>query len=116
MRHVIVRNLTKENTIGTHIEIADTFLSRLVGLLGRRKLTAGGGLLIRPSSGVHTLFMMFSIDVLALDRDLRVIRVWPKLAPFRATRISLTVSSMLELAAGQIEHCRIEPGDVLELS
>ena len=61
--------------MGTRIAIADTSLTRLVGLMGRRRLDAGCGLLIRPSCGIHTFGMLFSIDVVALDRSLRVVKV-----------------------------------------
>jgi uncharacterized protein len=58
--------------IGTRIAVADTGLARLIGLLGRKKLEQGSGLWIQPSSGVHTFGMRFPIDVVALDRKLRV--------------------------------------------
>ena len=113
---VTVRNTEKDLTIGTRIVFANTFSSRLFGLLGKRCLDAGCGVLIRPSSGVHTFGMLFAIDVVALTKDLRVLKVWPRLAPFRVTSVSLKTHCVLELAAGQIEQCRIEPGDQLEVT
>jgi hypothetical protein len=95
--------------------IADTSLTRLAGLLGRRSLEAGSGLLIRPSCGIHTFGMLFSIDAVALGKDLRVVKLWPGLVPFRVTRLQRKAHSVLELAAGQIGHCRICVGDQLEL-
>lgn len=100
--------------MATRITIADTSLTRLAGLMGRRRLDAGCGLLIRPSCGVHTFGMFFSIDVVALDKGLRVLKLWPRLAPFRVTSIHLKAYSFLELPAGQISHCRIKVGDQLE--
>jgi uncharacterized membrane protein (UPF0127 family) len=109
-----LRNMTRATTVGTRITIADTSLRRLLGLLGKRRLDAGCGLLIRPSSGVHTFGMLFSIDVVALSKNLQVLKLWPRLAPFRMTGISLKTRCVLELPAGQISHCRIEVGDQLE--
>jgi uncharacterized protein len=103
----------KSVTIGSRIGLADTSLTRLFGLLGRRSLEPGSGLLIQPSSGVHTFGMMFPIDVVALDRDLRVLCVWRRLRPWRITPISLKSHSSLELAPGEIDRCGIEPGDQL---
>jgi uncharacterized protein len=111
---VELRDRTSGTNIGTRITIADTSLTRLVGLLGRRQLDPGCGLLITPSCGIHTFFMLFSIDVVALDRSLRVVKVWPRLAPFRVTSIHRKAYSILELPAGQISHCRIEAGNQLE--
>jgi uncharacterized membrane protein (UPF0127 family) len=111
---VELRDITRATTVGTRITIADTSLTRLVGLAGRRRLDAGCGLLIRPSCGIHTFGMLFSIDVVALDRRLEVLKLWHRLAPLRVTSISLKMHSILELPAGQINHCRIQVGDKLE--
>jgi uncharacterized protein len=106
----------KSVTVGSRIGLANTSLTRLFGLLGRRGLEPGSGLLIQPSSGVHTLGMLFSIDVVALDRDLRVLAVWRRLPPFRVTPVSLKTHSSLELAPGEIDRCGIEPGDQLAVA
>lgn len=106
----------KAVTIGSRIGLANTSVSRLVGLLRKRSLDPGCGILIRPCSGVHTFGMRFPIDVVALDRNLRVVRVWRRLRPFRITRLSLRTCSVLELAPGQIDACRIEPGDQVVIS
>jgi hypothetical protein len=110
-----LRDITRATTVGTRITIADTSLTRLIGLVGKRRLDSGCGLLIRPSSGIHTFGMLFSIDVVALNRRLEVLQVWHCLAPFRMTSIRLSTHSMLELPAGQICSCRMEVGDQLEL-
>jgi uncharacterized membrane protein (UPF0127 family) len=109
-----LRDVTRATTVGTKITIADTFLARLIGLAGRRRLDAGCGLLIRPSSGIHTMGMRFPIDVVALNRDLLVLKIWQRMAPFRMTGISLRTHSVLELPAGQIERCGVQVGDQLE--
>ena len=115
MREVTICNKSKALTVGTKIGMADSFLSRLVGLLGKRRLDSGCGILIEPSSGVHTIGMLFSIDVVALDNNLRVLKVWPRLSPFRITSISFKVHCVLELAAGEIERLGITVGDELEV-
>ena len=113
MKLVTVTIPEKAVTVGSRIGLADTSLSRLFGLLGKSGLDPGSGILIRPSSGVHTMWMKFPIDVVALDRSLRVYKVWPNLVPWRFTSVSTKIHSVLELAPGQIEACRIEPGDQL---
>ena len=110
-----LRDITRATAVGTRITIADTSLTRLIGLAGRRGLDSGCGLLIRPSSGIHTFGMLFSIDVVALSKDLRVLKLWHRLAPFRMTSVNLKRHSMLELPAGQISNCRMQVGDQLEL-
>jgi uncharacterized membrane protein (UPF0127 family) len=92
--------------------VADGFVSRLRGLLGRRELPAGDGLLLSPSSSVHTLFMRFPIDVVFLDRGLQVVGVSSDVRPWRLTgrRGSRHV---LELAAGQARALGIRAGERL---
>jgi uncharacterized protein len=80
-------------------EIADTPLRRMRGLLGRRSLEPGEGLLLRPAGSIHTLFMRFPIDAVFCDRELNVLGVAPGLRPWRmAGRRRAKV--VIELAAG----------------
>ena len=116
MQVVIINNETRGTLIGDRIQVADTSLSRLIGLLGRRSVDAGAGLWISPSSGVHTVFMRFSIDVIGLDKHLRVIKLWNKLVPYRVTSVSLELRSVIELAAGHIADCGVELGDTLRIT
>lgn len=113
MQTIIVRNQTSGSEIGDRIEYAATPLTRLVGLLGKDHVAAGEGLWINPSSGVHTFGMNCAIDVVGLDRSMRVVKLWPRLKPLRMTSISTRIRSVLELAAGEIEARSIQVGDVL---
>ncbi len=110
---VAVRNETKERMVGDRVQIADTLFSRLIGLLGRRGLGEGDGLLIHPSHGVHTIGMMFTIDVLFLDSKRRVIGMYPVMRPFRISRIYGDAECVLELPARTIERTGTEIGDVI---
>ena len=110
-----VKNLTRASDVGQSVELADTSLTRMFGLLGRRGLDAGGGLWIKPSSGVHTFFMMFRIDVIGLDRDLKVIKLWRCLPPFRVTSVSMKLKSVIELPCGAIKAADVRIGDSVEI-
>jgi uncharacterized protein len=113
MTKLKVTDITRGSTLGEQIELADTSLTRLFGLLGRKALDAGAGLWIKPSSGVHTFFMTFSIDVIGLDSDLNVIKLWHAIPPFRVTSVSMKVKSVIELPAGAIRNAGVEVGDRL---
>src|SRR6266568_4115293 len=76
--------------------IAETAFSRMRGLLGRRDLPAGEGILLRPASSVHMAFMRFSIDAVFLDRELRVVKVASGLRPWR-TAARRKAHAVLEL-------------------
>ena len=89
--------------------LADTALARMRGLLGRKSLPSGEGILLRPASSVHTAFMRFAIDAVFLDRDLRVLKVSSKLRPWR-TAARPRAHAVLELPAGEAERRGVEPG------
>jgi len=93
--------------------IADTPLTRMKGLLGRRDLASGEGLLLRPAASVHTAFMRFPIDVAFVDRDMRVIKISENVAPWRVSA-SRGAKAVLELPAGECARRGIAPG--VELS
>ncbi|MBX6358662.1 MAG: DUF192 domain-containing protein [Acidobacterium ailaaui] len=115
MRLVKIWNASNEQLIGDRIEIAETSFARMRGLLGRKSLDEGEGLWISPSSGVHTVGMSFAIDVLGMDKDLRVVRIWERLAPWRATSLSLRTHSVIELPAGRIAEVPVRVGDRLRI-
>ncbi len=115
MRTLTILNHSLGTVIGDHIGCADGPLTRLVGLLGRTELDSGGGLLIQPSSGIHTVGMKFTIDAVGLDSELRVVKLWPRMRPNRVSSVSLTVRSVLELAEGEIEKQLIEIGHTVEI-
>lgn len=81
------------------------------GLLGRNSLGRGEGLWIRPTNSVHTCFMRFPIDVVFLSREMKVLKVYERLAPWRFTSIVFRAHSVLELAAGDVCLAGIRVGD-----
>ena len=94
--------------------ISDTPLARLKGLLGKSELAPGEGVLLYPTSAVHTWFMRFPIDAVFLDRDLRVLRVTSELKPWRAAA-GRRAKAVLELPAGECRRRGIEAGNTLRI-
>jgi uncharacterized membrane protein (UPF0127 family) len=95
-------------------EVADGPLKRMRGLLGRRGLSSGEGMLLVPAPSIHTAFMRFPIDALFLDRELRVLDIVERLRPWRmASRHR--ARCVLELAAGESARRGIRVGDRLGL-
>lgn len=106
-------NSTRSSVLAERVKVADTSITRFIGLLGRRSISSGEGLLIQPSNGVHTVGMQFSIDVLLLDRSGIVLAAYHTLRPFRVTRINWKAASALELPAGVIAASQTQVGDQL---
>ncbi len=92
--------------------LAESPPARLRGLLGRKGLSAGEGLLLRPSGSIHTAFMRFPIDAVFLDRDLTVLDVRRELPPWRAAG-KRGARAVLELAAGEADRVGLAPGERL---
>lgn len=100
---ISVRNVTRGRMLGHRIRVADRFWPRLKGLLGRKGLDPGEGLLLSPCRSVHTLGMSFSIDVLLVDSNLKIIALYPELGSRARTRWHRNAAHVLELPAGSIE-------------
>ncbi|MDD2458197.1 MAG: DUF192 domain-containing protein [Eubacteriales bacterium] len=100
--------------IWDNVRLADTPWARLRGLLGRRILMPGEGLVLTPCNQVHGLFMNFPIDLVFLDRERRVIQIC-RLDPWQISPYVRKAQSVLEVPAGSAEG-RVRPGDQLELA
>lgn len=103
------------------VDVADSWLSRLVGLIGRKSLTAGSGLFFPGTNSIHMLFMRFAIDCVfvgsaAPDGAQAVIVIRQDLRPW--TGVVWFVSrarGAIELGAGSVAKAGINVGDRLRL-
>jgi uncharacterized membrane protein (UPF0127 family) len=94
--------------------IADTMLARMKGLLFTDGLGADEGLWIEPCNSIHTFGMRFTIDALFLDGSGKVIKIVPRMKPWKMTWIAPKARGVLELPEGQIERTGTRVGDELE--
>lgn len=104
--------LLRDGDVLAALEVAESFPSRLRGLLGRDGLD--GALLIRPARSVHTFGMRFAIDVAFCDRDLVVVGT-TCLRPHRAHAPRPRTRAVLEAEAGAFERWGLRAGDRLEV-
>src|SRR5438445_836912 len=112
-RHVFVYNKTKETFLSFRVTVADSVLSRLVGLLGRRSLKPDSGVWIVPANAVHTIGMLFSFDLVLIDKNFKVVGLRELLRPFTITWPNHRAESVLELPAHSIFRSRTKIGDQL---
>ncbi|MBU5612493.1 DUF192 domain-containing protein [Geomonas sp. Red51] len=98
------------------VDLAESFFGRLKGLLGRRELPAGRGLWIKPCSSVHTFGMRFTIDVLFLDRDMRVVAMAKTLRPNRVSPFCSQAHSVLELPEGALDTAVTAVGNRIQIT
>jgi len=93
--------------------VADTFFSRLVGLLGSKGLGEGEGLWIVPTRSVHTVGMRFPIDVVLLDHAGRVVELRSGMRGWQCAGLRTRAYCALELPAGSIQAYGLDLGEIL---
>lgn len=76
----MIRTLKSELGEIKDVYIADTFFKRLSGFMFRSK-PHHKAILFKPCSSIHTFFMKFNIDVLFLNKDMKVVKKIENLPP-----------------------------------
>jgi uncharacterized membrane protein (UPF0127 family) len=110
-----VMNVTRGTELAEKVEVAKSGGRRSKGLLGRKGLEPGEGLWIVPCEAIHTFFMQFDIDLIYLDRKLRIKKVASGVPPWRMSAC-LSAYSVLELPSGAVHESQSRPGDMVEFS
>ncbi len=115
---VYVYNRTRETFVATEARVARGYFTRLIGLLGKTKRWArpGQGLWIVPSHGVHTVGMLFALDLVFLDQNKIVVHTEEHVLPFRVSKVSFKTNSILELPPHTIFRSGTKVGDQLEIA
>jgi uncharacterized membrane protein (UPF0127 family) len=92
---------------------ATNFYSRMLGLMFSTDLPGCDGFLISPCNSIHTFFMCYSLDILFLDKDFKIVKAIYGLAPWRMTWIYFKSKHVLEMKAGTMKN-GLNAGDRLE--
>ena len=95
-----VLNRTRGTVLADQVEIADCFWTRARGLIGRREIPNGFGLVIRPCNEIHMLFMSMALDAVHVDASGRVVRILHGIKTWRVGPIVWKSAMVIELAAG----------------
>jgi uncharacterized protein len=98
------------------VTVAESFGSRLMGLMGREQLDPDEGLWLLPCNSVHMFFMRTPLDIAYLDRQQRVVRCVPEMREWRVKLLPVPhAHSALELAPGTLSRHGIKEGDQLQM-
>lgn len=108
-----VSNSTRDTVLADKSGKAATPVKRGVGLIGRRGLPEGGGLIIQPCNSVVSFFMRFRIDVVFLSKDLRVLHMIHAMPPWRTSKIVRGSKLVVELPAGTLADSKTDLGDMI---
>ena len=115
-RPIEALNRTRGRSLASNVLVADSHITRLIGLIGTNsdQFGEGYGLWIRPCRGIHTVFMRFAIDAAYLDKEGHVVHMETRLKPWRIGATRWRSSSVLELPAGSLQRSGTQVGDVIE--
>lgn len=105
MKHKLVHHLIRANT----------FLTRLKGLMGKKTLPQDTGLLLEPCDNVHTFHMHFPIDVIFLNQENKVMHIAHSMKPNQMGKRIKGAKKVLEVNGGIAAAVNLQPGDVVDL-
>jgi uncharacterized membrane protein (UPF0127 family) len=111
----MIKNLTKGTVLADKVNLARSFQSRLIGLIGRKYLEKGSGLILPDCNAVHTFFMRFPIDVLFLDGEGRAVGRLENLPPWRISPFFWKAKTCIELPAGTLHNSSTWVSDVISI-
>lgn len=111
-----VVNQTRGTFLGVDVKRADGFRARLVGLYRHRKLSLGDGVWLVPCRGIQTIGMRAAIDVVFMDTERRVVRIYNHVRPGRVILWVPGAYSALEVPAGAVGSSETRVGDVIQFA
>ena len=105
----------RDHAVIPAVAIADTFAGRALGLMGRAPLGPGRALYLAPCHAIHTFFMRFALDLVFVDRGMRVVRIVRGVRPWRTASGGRAAHGVFELEAGGLAAEALREGDEVEL-
>jgi uncharacterized membrane protein (UPF0127 family) len=113
MRVVRVLNRTQGTVLAERAELANNYWTRFIGLMGRRELPSGSGLVLQPGGGIHMWFMRIPLDVIHVDKHDRVTHVLRGIKPWRFGPLLVGNKCAIELPVGAASGTQI--GDQIDI-
>jgi len=107
-------NSTRNNTLAAKATLADTFASRMVGLLNRTHLAPGEALIITRCQQIHMFFMRFAIDAIFIDSTDHVVGLVENIKPGQLSKIFWKANRVIELPSRTIAQTTTSLGDHLQ--
>jgi len=112
---VQILNKTKNIIIADNVRVADSFWSRLVGLMNKNTILSNEALIITRCQSIHMFFMRFAIDAVFVDKNNTVVGLVRNIKPWQLSPIFFKASYVVELLPGAISKAKIEHGETIAL-
>lgn len=113
LRVFSVRNTERGTTLATRARLASSYTARFFGLMGRKGVEDGGGILLTKTASIHSFFMRFRFDAVFIDRENRVVKVVPAMRQWWLAFGGRGAKDVIELPAGVAERTGTQAGDLL---
>src|SRR5438105_13681185 len=114
MRLVRVVNRTRGQMLAERAELASSYWTRFMGLMGRRELLPGTGLVLKPGGGIHMWFMRIPLDVVHVDKRDRVTHVLRGIQPWRFGPLLVGAKRAIELPVGAADQTQVGDEIIIE--
>jgi hypothetical protein len=112
----------RADDVALTVDVADTMTKRARGLSGRANVPENGGMLfLFDSADTHGIWMKdmrFSIDIIWLDSDLRIVDIKKEASPYSYPEVFTPREPafyVLEVASGLSDRVDLQIGDQLIL-
>ncbi len=109
----IIKNKNKATVLSKSAKTANSFFLRLKGLMFKKSMDEQGALIFINAPSIHTFFMRFPIDILFLDKKMRVTRICHSVYPGRCV-FCLNAAFTIEFPALKLAKLNVEIGDTIE--
>ena len=96
------------------VKVADSFFSRLLGLMGKKEMKDDQALLITKCNSIHTFFMRFNMDAVFVDKNMVVKKTVKSIRPCRIAA-EWTSSAVLEFISKGNEKTQISENDKIKV-
>lgn len=108
-------NARNGSVLGDRIVQAEGFVGRLLGLLPKRALLQGEGLLLPNCRQIHMFGMRFPIDLIFVDGENQVLKTISGIRPWQLSPIVSEAVAVVELPSGVVGTAQVVVGDYLEI-
>ena len=95
-------------------EYANSFFARFCGLMGRKNLPQGKGMIFDATNSIHMLFMRFAIDAVFLDKNGKILSIHKSLKPWIGFAICTKAYYVIELGAEEAERLGFKIGEKIK--
>lgn len=106
----MILNVTKKRVLAKNFEKKNGF-GKIKGLMGKKTPKT---LIFKTRFGIHTFFLKFSIDLVVLDKNKKIVFIKRNIKPNKIVFWNPKFNKVIELPAGFLYKSKTTKGDVLK--